>query len=633
MVTIWWDDDRIESTVTRDFVCRHLLPQEIERLNGQVGFGDGLTNDTYWDWIETKVKRIFLILVDLGVPDQIFGLIDDSWNDSDLPLDFVNISRLALTATKDEKIERRFYQRQFHYMLRPLVKGASIVYEDDEIVPIDAADKKATTTSNGMVDKVTIGNNADDIFWRRRIPLDVHGGLPMVEFQDAVENMRQFENEHLVSYWGSYVYQDFGYIIYTPASDFSLKSFLTTQPACYKNLPKLKRKEMVMNWIMCLADTVCFLHSRHCAHSYIKPSTIHFTKSNKVFFSDTSKLGPEPMNNPTERASSFEREWYDYAAPEQWFRPGTTGNTPNSSRKPSLLSSSPDNHLAISIPRGGEFASPSAILHTPNPQLSPQAADIFSLGCIILELLTFLLKKQQKFASHRAAKHKTAGRGGAVLDSSFHKNLGQVESWMTDLAKEANKKASNKDGNHVFRGFVPILHIVARMLSVNPQDRPTAHEVQQRIYEIITEHCQIPEPHCVHRYNFDLNSAFGHMRIQPSLDSISLRAQQMSGSAYMPRGPGSHHQRTGSGGGMSSYTASTASGSFVEQQERDLSVNIETLRSLRSREHMHMHMPMATPMQMQIQMQMQMQSMPSSPRMWDGMSHSPVNNSFRNGVY
>ncbi|KAJ8129898.1 hypothetical protein O1611_g3732 [Lasiodiplodia mahajangana] len=84
-VTMWWDTSLIETTVTRQFVCSHLIPEEVERLDQPLGFGDGLTDGTYWEWIE-KAKRIFLILADLGIPDQIFGIIDDSWDDNDLPI-------------------------------------------------------------------------------------------------------------------------------------------------------------------------------------------------------------------------------------------------------------------------------------------------------------------------------------------------------------------------------------------------------------------------------------------------------------------------------------------------------------------------------------------------------------------
>lgn len=70
-LTAWYDLGRIEKTVTRHFVCSQLVADAIEGLDTIVAFGDGLTNYTYWKWIKSRAKRLFLILADLDVPDQI----------------------------------------------------------------------------------------------------------------------------------------------------------------------------------------------------------------------------------------------------------------------------------------------------------------------------------------------------------------------------------------------------------------------------------------------------------------------------------------------------------------------------------------------------------------------------------
>jgi hypothetical protein len=199
-----------------------------------------------------------------------------------------------------------------------------------------------------------------------------------------------------------------------------------------------------------------------------------------------------------------------------------------------MLSTSPDNHnftISRSLTDYGPN-SPMAMMHAPTPHLNPQAADVFSVGCIILELLSFLLKKQGRpFATYRAAKHKTPGRGGAVPDASFHKNLGQVESWMTQLAKDASKK-----DDEVFRGMSPMLHIVERMLSLHPSERPAAHDVQARLYNILTDACGISEPHCVHQYG-GWDFGIGSLKLDsPTLvrnnsnDTMSIATKRSSGS-------------------------------------------------------------------------------------------------------
>lgn len=507
---MWWDTERIEATVTRQFVCSHLYAEEVAALEHPLAFGGGLTDGTYWEWIEEKAKRIFLILVDLGCPNQIFALIDDSWDDDDLPIAIDQIGRLGITGARDERFDRRFYSRQFHYLVRYLEQGGHLVYQEDEVIPLAvASDRRPGLNSNNVVDRVELPNRPEEIFSRRRIPLGNGPGLfAYEEFLYEVNLTKNVKNDHLVSYYASYTHQGFGYVLFTPASDFNLKSLLVTMPAPVKSLDKRVRRNLVMNWIHCLVDTLCYIHSRGNSHGNIKPSSILFNSKYNIFYTDLTRLSGEALALASDK-SAFDKESYDYAAPEQWYRPSTT--LPSNSHRPNLLSptlSSENPRFSISRAygssiigsgsgnEGGGSTSPRTP-HAPSttPSLNPQAADIFSLGCVILELLSFQLKRQTKsFAAHRAAKHKTPGRGGAVPDSSFHKNVGQVESWMAGLAKDAAKK--EKD-HGAFRGIAPMLQVVARMLSVAPHDRPTAQEVERHMYRILTEYCDIQEPHCV----------------------------------------------------------------------------------------------------------------------------------------
>ncbi|KAK3315123.1 kinase domain-containing protein [Apodospora peruviana] len=574
---MWWDPDTIDRTVTRQFVCNQLLPEEIKRLDKPLGFGDGLTDGTYWEWIDQKARRIFLILVDLGVPDQIFGVIDDSWDDEDLPIARDQVERLALTPAKDEKSERKFYYRQFYYLLRPLQKGEHAVYQDNEVVPLDVVEKKqalAPVHSN-HVDRVVLPNHPGMVFCRRRIPLGPGGGpgsLCPEDFLYEVNSIKNVQNQHLISYWGSYVYQGYGYILFTPATDYTLKSFLTTTSASIKHMDKQERRRLVMNWILCLVDTLCYIHNRGLSHGNIKPSTILLSHDNQVHFADFTRFNAEVFAGMTDK-TSFDKESYDYAAPEQWFRP-TSGGPPSPNYRRSTMASfstSPDT-LNFSISRsmtdhGGN--SPMALMHAPTPQLNPQAADVFSLGCVILELLSFLLKKHGRpFATYRAAKHKSPGRGGAVLDSSFHKNLGQVESWMTQLAKDALKK-----DDEIFRGFSPMLHLVERMLSLHPMERPAAQDVQTRMYQILRDVCGISEPHCVHQYggwDFGIGSLKLNSPALPrndSYDTMSIMTKRSSGSRD------SDHKRTNSGGSL------RRSESVREAPERERSMTASDLGS------------------------------------------------------
>ncbi|KAI0517362.1 protein kinase [Xylaria bambusicola] len=559
---MWWDSSLIEATVTRQFVCSHLIPEEIDRLDRPLGFGDGLTDGTYWEWIE-KAKRIFLILADLGVPDQIFGIIDDSWDDDDLPIALDQVARLSLTPGKDDKLAKKFYTRQFHYLVRYIDKGKHVVYQDDDLIPV-VVDKRAGLTTNAAVERVELPNKPGEAFLRRRFSIGTGPvNISMENFWFEINSIKNLQSGHLASYYGSYVHQGCAYVIFTNPTDFSLKSLLSTTPGPWKSLAKQERRQLMMNWIHCLTDTLCYIHRQRRSHGNIKPSTILFRSDNLIFYNSMSRLCGEAAVSASEK-SVFDRESYDFAAPEQWYRPSV-----NSHRKTLLAQSSAStssDSTTFSISRGGSETSSNAssALHTPNPLLDPQAADIFSLGCVILELIGLLMKRTAKaFASHRAAKHKLAGRGGAVPDSSFHKNLNQVESWMTGLAKDAAKK-----DDLIFRGIGPMLHIVARMLSVLPSERPTAQEVEQAMYKILTEKCQIAEPHCVHQYG-ELSLGLGNLTInQPNGNfSIATRPSRPSSSI-------SGHRRSGSNlnnldrGRATSSTGSSSSGHLLLQDIR-----------------------------------------------------------------
>jgi serine/threonine protein kinase len=540
---MWWDEERIEATVTRQFVLSKLRPDEAERLDQPLGFGDGLTDDTYWEWIESKAKRIFLILVDLDLPDQIFGVIDDSWDDDDLPVPLDQVDRLQLTYNKDEKLEKRFFYRQFNYLLRNIQKGENVYYDDEEVVPLELAEKRPVGAVTGLIhsniDKVHLPGRPDNIFIRRRIPLGVSPGrMPPEEFLSGIEAMKVIEHEHLTSLWASYIHQGCGYLLLTPVNDSNLKAFLTVTPPSIKILAKQDRRVLLLNWIHCLADALSFLHKQGLSHRNIKPSNIMLDIDNHIFLGDT---GIFPAITASGERRGFDKETYDYSAPEQAPRPpqpapvllpvsrpstARRGNSINSTSYPFTPSISTTNtnstDSSASIHTTSTSSQPSTSPPSTNgtrPKHDPQKSDIYSLGTIFLEILTFLLKRASRnFSSHRSAKNKTPGRGGGLPDSSFHKNRAQVEIWMSMLAKDASKKEDK-----VFRGVSHILSLVEKMLSPHPEDRPSAQAVQERLYAILTENSGLDSTeggtgrvHCEERAvssDPDFNFRFDELRL------------------------------------------------------------------------------------------------------------------------
>jgi len=525
----WWTEAQIQARVDREFVNSKLHPQEQVVLDKPLAFGDGLTDDTYIDWILQKAKKLFLILLDIGVPDQVFGVIDDSFDDEDLPLSLDAVSQLKLSFQPDSGLNRKFYRTQFNYLVRHINSGEHVRYGIDEVVPVESIRRRADGLPNHSFERVSLPGKSLKVFAQRKISLDcASGGLPEEDFLAEVDAIKAITHEHIMSFWASYTQKHTGYVLLTPAPEMSLKFFLTDVPQQFKMLPKQQRREVVLNWPHCLADALSFLHWSGFAHHDIQPSNVFVDSSNNIFFGDISS---PKLKGPQNRKKNTDNEAYEYAAPEHWVRTPVVHQRPaprstlpgggRTGRKISVSSTLPsqrssyisdvsslasyDTSAAISMTTSNSTSSSSSsgsttIVHKYRSlPTDPQRSDIFSLACIFLDILTHLLKrKPQAFASHRSSKNRSAGRGGAPADASFHVNLSQIGAWIDILDKDAFAK-----DDQLFRAVPPILALVAKMLARDPKERPSAAQVEVRLDDALFRFAHVERPHCGTRHFAD----------------------------------------------------------------------------------------------------------------------------------
>ena len=116
------------------------------------------------------------------------------------------------------------------------------------------------------------------------------------------------------------------------------------------------------------------------------------------------------------------------------------------------------------------------------------AADVFSLTAILLDIMSLILGHSMKtFASHRSKHNRSAGRGGAPADASFHKNLAQVGTWTESLQNQAKEKerAFRKSkprgkAESLFYGSIfGILGVCKHGICKEPSHRFTARELEK----------------------------------------------------------------------------------------------------------------------------------------------------------
>ena len=516
---IWWTDERINEKVTQDFVTSRLQPRERERLMQPVGFGD-LSDDTYIEWILERARRLFLVLAEIGEADGIFAVVDRSWDDDDLPLEMDDIEQLALSNRRDEHASARFYSTQFTFLLRELRNGVHIDYASNEEVPLEYVMGLPPAASLQNWSRVHLPNRPKEVYVRRKFALGNAESPTAFEsvFMMDVESARMVEHEHIAPVWASYTAKGTGYVVTNFVGQHTLRTFIDHRdPAQYKKLPKPERKWLVLNWMHCLADAIATLHQNGFCHSAIRPSNIIIDDRNAIAFSDISSLETFQRDKRPDLMDA-----YVYSAPETQVHPGTF-DPKDADPSPSVASA---RHVSITSKSSSGSSNSNGSLSrklskaptddfsgfnfgfrrtkpTPKPRSrvhETEKADVFSLGCVFLEILTFMLKKKpHEFIKHRSTKQRTnAGGRSSRTDASYHVNLDKVESWMTVL-----EKASCEREEDAFRAIPHILTLVRSMLSTVPAARPTARSVRDKLLEILIAHTTIPDIHCAaHKHDF-----------------------------------------------------------------------------------------------------------------------------------
>ena len=512
MASTWWSSDRIEAVATPEYISKKMPAKKQSALHRPLAFGQGLTDDTYLDWILTRGRKLFLILDDIGCPEHIFDAVDKSFDDDDLPLNEDAIAELKLGSGA---LDKKFARRQHAYNVQELTEGSHIDYAEDDIVPVDVVPKVKGMPSAPKVDRVTMGRKA---FTRRCLSLGEDSGIERVHFVLHFKSLERLKHPHLVSVWATYILQEQGYILLNPYCDLNLKSFLEDPPKSFKSLPKQEQREILFRWIYCLSSALACLHENGYAHQAIRPSNIFIDGNHNIILGAYAALGALDDKEPT-----YEKDAYENAAPEQWQKratlqetnplrstlqgggrtgrriktekrwsqtssfspppPLTANSSLDSSKRSSVLTSSNTISSSGRSSRPPPSISPTTITtsssssssvptnscrpsHTIVSTLSyqqPSAArtlydqsplfpsDIFSLSTIILQILSLTASISCQSAklspaslrSHLSKHNRTAGRGGAPADSSFHANLRQVKTWL-DLLAQSTEKPSRK---------------------------------------------------------------------------------------------------------------------------------------------------------------------------------------------
>ncbi|KAI4153020.1 MAG: hypothetical protein LQ340_002559 [Diploschistes diacapsis] len=504
----WYSDEWIRSSVTRDYIFKHLPRNKRQSIAEPLAFGEGLTDLTYGDWIVSKGQRLFSILLDIGCSEHIFGFVDQSVDDSDLPLPREHLHSLGLSYSR----EKKFYHRQFSYMVQAIQKGGHVDYEEHDVVPLEVLEKsKNNKVDNESFDRVAMGK-AELTKWR--ISLNTRSNEDRWDLIQYYQTLQKLSHPNVFSVFSTYSHSNQGYALLSPCPKLSLKSFLEEPPKSFKEMQKLDQLDQLLQWIRCLIAAVTHLHQNGSAHQAIRPSNIFVTGDNAI------ALGPHAAIGALEdEVLTRVKEVYQYGAPEQWdkqaprddsvpalpslhirsasmpylrhemkasqpsvsssrgshmkhFPPAESPNSRNAllsgeralkgrvqrgtlqtstslpSDFPKALTSSRKGSLRTNYHHhdGQISASPGPVRLSNIPATTtPFQSDIFSLCTIIIEVLSLFTSICRASDKYSSSSlHAHLDRNGHSSMSSFHSNLPAIQIWLNGLVRQSEPKDKEK---------------------------------------------------------------------------------------------------------------------------------------------------------------------------------------------
>ena len=248
----------------------------------------------------------------------------------------------------------------------------------------------------------------------KRSKLD-HNASQYSAFLREAQIMAALRHPHIVRLLDSCVHPNHFSLLMAPVADMDLAELLRTEASMRSPLYQEYSRKLIPG-MGCLANALNYMHSapRPTWHHDIKAENILFFKGDfKIADFGISKFRSHDESSIVEKVYMTPK----YAAPETM-----------SSSKQSC------------------------------------ASDIYSFGCVFLEITTWLsCRELLDFAKFRATE---------IGDTSFYKTLKKTKDWIRLLEEEQELRKCPPDG----ADSIPF-GIIHKMLEEDPKDRPTAHEV------------------------------------------------------------------------------------------------------------------------------------------------------------
>ena len=249
-----------------------------------------------------------------------------------------------------------------------------------------------------------------------------------------VEIMRKLDHPHIARFIAAYYDHNALHILMTPVADLDLRQYLT----CPEQYPV--EHQWLPTWFISLAEALAYMHGKHCRHKDIKPANILISK-HKVLLTDFGTSMDFSNTRSTSAGSGLMTP--KYCAPE----------------------------VAAHGVRG-------------------RSADIFSLGCVFVEMITIAVGKSLEELHHSLKMSDNPFDRRAV----YHRHLTGIATWLRSLKND-----------HMNQNQRTVLELVPAMVKRASADRPIAVAVARALCPVedcnidseVTCHCSADAAHAL----------------------------------------------------------------------------------------------------------------------------------------
>ncbi|CAN9419197.1 unnamed protein product [Alternaria alternata] len=403
-----YEEDRLRRWFSEDAegAAKHLNESDIS------GIAEVLTSSSRNAW--SRIPRIYSILRKIGELDAIDAFIDDGFTDVSFPFSGTTLPE----ALRDHCARLRFLELQhlvYHTEALDLERQARHGHFND---PRDVPLKKVGELGKGgfgYVDRV-VSTISHKEYARKLISRGKtlrKDKQVLRAFTRELSNLKGLSHRHLVKLAGSYTDRKWVAIIMLPVADMNLQTFLDKS-----DLDDTSRS-FLRPFFGCLTSALSYLHDNRIRHKDIKPSNV-LIKHDQVYLTDF----------------------------------GT-----------SLDWSGCDNSTTLTAPpTTPRYCAPEVMAFVERNTSS----DIWSLGCVFLEMWTVLKRHTpEDLKSHMSA------HGTHVKE--YHHNLEAIASWIQILENSMGPSCDLAPSQWI-----------QNMLQHQPKSRWSCHVLANHIQEAST---------------------------------------------------------------------------------------------------------------------------------------------------